>query len=105
MTAEQAHTPGYDPVSGIRWSSMSKGAEKEATGEVTPLAEREAIAYRTARRRLRLLHTELAGRRKDWAENTQQPCSSARAVAYQSAMQSVGSIIDEIEAIASGVRA
>lgn len=74
------------------------------TGEVAPLVEREAHAYREARRRLRLLHTSLAGQRKDWANNTEQPCSSARAVAYQSAMQSVHSILDEIEAIAGGAR-
>lgn len=67
-------------------------------------AEAEAAAYLVARRRLRHLHTELAGRRKDWANNTAQPCASARAVAYQSAMQSIGSILDEIEAIAAGVR-
>lgn len=72
------------------------------TGEVAPLVEREARAYREARRRLRMLHTQLAGRRKDWANNTERPCSSARAVAYQSAMQSVHSILDEIEAIAEG---
>lgn len=75
-----------------------------ATGEIDPLIEREARAYREARRRLRLLHTSLAGRRQDWANNTERPCSSARAVAYQSAMQSVHSIIDDIEAIARGVR-
>lgn len=80
---------------------MTTAAE---TGEVAPLVEREARAYREARRRLRLLHTELAGRRQDWANNTAQPCSSARAVAYQSAMQSVHSILDEIEAIAGGSR-
>jgi hypothetical protein len=74
------------------------------TGEVAPLAEREARAYRAARRRLRLLHTQLAGRRLDWANNTENPCSAARAVAYQSAMQSVHSILDEIEAIAGGLR-
>lgn len=64
----------------------------------------EARAYRVAMRRLRHLHAALAGQRQDWANNTEQRCSSARAVAYQSAMQSVHSIIDEIEAIASGVR-
>lgn len=62
----------------------------------------EAKAFRTAKRRLRLLHTELAGRRQDWANNTLDPSASARAVAYQSAMQSVHSIIDEIESIAAG---
>jgi len=64
----------------------------------------EARAYRAARRRLRLLHTSLAGRRQDWANNTEDRCAAARAVAYQSTMQSVHSIIDEIEAIAGGVR-
>lgn len=68
------------------------------------LSDREANAYRVARRRLRHLHTSLAGQRQDWANNTEQPCSSARAVAYQSAMNSVHSIIDEIEAIAGGLR-
>lgn len=75
-----------------------------ATGEVEPTLEREARAYREGRRRLRMLHTQLAGRRHDWANNTENPCSTARAVAYQSAMASISSIIDEIEAIAGGVR-
>jgi len=74
------------------------------TGEIAPLVEREARAYREGRRRLRLLHTQLAGRRQDWANNTEAECSSARAVAYQSAMSSISSILDEIEAIAGGVR-
>lgn len=89
---------------GDREVSTPLGAELAATGEDRPIIEREAEAYRVARRRLRLLHTSLAGRRQDWANNTEQLCSSARAVAYQSAMQSVHSIIDEIEAIAGGAR-
>lgn len=75
-----------------------------ATGEIAPLVEREARAYREVRRRLRTLHASLAGRRQDWANNTENPCSTARAVAYQSAMQSVSSILDEVEAIAGGMR-
>lgn len=71
-------------------------------GEVEPIEQRQAHAYRVAVRRLRLLHTELSSRRQDWANNDVQPCSSARAVAYQSAMSSVGSIVDECEAIAAG---
>lgn len=76
------------------------GSEVAETGEVATKVEREAQAYREARRRLRLLHTELAGRRQDWANNGSTPCSSARAVAYQSVMQSVHSILSDVERIA-----
>lgn len=79
--------------------------ETPVSGAVSvPSQESEAQAYRAARRRLRQLHSSLAGRRQDWANNNAQRCASARAVAYQSAMQSVHSILDEIEAIAGGAR-
>lgn len=83
---------------------MADPGDLQETGEIDQTVAREARAYRAARRRLRHLHTQLAGRRQDWASNTEQPCASARAVAYQSAMQSVSSILDEIEAIAGGQR-
>lgn len=104
----------HDPPATERWTGFPPNvtccgevvsAEPSTqTGQVASSTEREAHAYRVARRRLRLLHTELAGRRKDWANNTEHQCSSARAVAYQSALRSVHSILDEIEAIAGGRR-
>jgi hypothetical protein len=83
-------------------AACSCGADRAAQiSDALEAARAEAAAYRTARRRLRLLHTSLAGQRQDWANSTTS-CASARAVAYQSAMSSVHSIIDEIEAIAGG---
>lgn len=83
-------------------NGMTPGANPE-DDEGVDVESSQARAYQLARRRLRLLFTQLDGRRQDWAEST-RPCSGARAVAYQSAMQSVHSIIDEIEAIAGGER-
>lgn len=71
----------------------------QTTGETEDLATRKAKAYDVADRRLRELHTKLAELRRGWSNNTEQPCAPARATAYQSTMQMIHSIIDEIETI------
>lgn len=69
------------------------------TGEEAGRNERQALAYREARDHLRRLYVRLSDRRRHWAESP-QPCSAARAVAYQSAMADVAAIITAIESIA-----
>jgi hypothetical protein len=70
----------------------------QSTGETETKEQREARAFREMRRRLRLLHTEMAGRRKDWAEHS-DPCGAARAVVYQTAMSSINSILGDADRI------
>lgn len=110
MAARAEHLPmWHEPESRAHVPSVEIARALDAVEKI--LAARteqdapspEAEAYEAARRRLRHLHTSLAGQRQDWA-NSDRPCSAARAVAYQGVMASVHSIIDEIEAIAGGGR-
>lgn len=61
---------------------------------------RKAAAYDCARERLKRFHTRMAEDRERWARNTEDPCSVARAIAYQGDMHVVARIIFNIETIA-----
>lgn len=69
------------------------------TGEEASREERQALAYRECRARLRRLYVRLSDQRKTWAESDRE-CAAARAVAYQSAMADVATIIATIETLA-----
>lgn len=81
------------------WDGQVLAAMEEAAKHVAKL-ESEALAYNLARTLLKSLHARMSADRQRWANNTEDPCAVARAVAYQTDMSAVGRIIQTIETTA-----
>lgn len=103
-----AWCPGYPPgtpdpefVVG-QWTEDQVVADMATAADELVKLQAEAAAYFVATTMLRTLYRRMAADRERWANNGQDPCAVARAVAYQTDMTAVHQIIDAIETTAGG---